>query len=112
MEWKLDYLVSGPQNVPATDGSNIPTAPRAASEDIDGVASTTIQTTAAGPSTSDQVILSDFTTDINISGHYEGDVLFLRLYRDPTDANDTYASDAVLVGFEVSGVFWTLGEKL
>lgn len=114
VQWHLDYTLAGARNVQAVDGSNIPTAPRAAGEDIDSdVSITTIETSPTGSGISDdEVILSEFTTPIDINGYYEGDPLYIRLYRDAADSDDTYTSDAIMVGFEMSGVFWTLGEKL
>lgn len=113
VQWKIDYALAGAQNVQVTDGANIPTAPRATAEDIDSVSVSTIETTPAGSGvTNDEIILSEFTGTIDTSGYYEGDPLYLRLYRDPGDPDDTYNNDAIMLGFEMSGVFWTLGEKL
>lgn len=110
--WKINYLVNGPQNIQAVDGSNISTAPRATAESITATAGSTITTAATGVSSSTRVIASDFTTDIDLTNHFEGDTIFVRLYRDPSDSGDTYGSSAIVTGFEMSGVFWTLGEKL
>jgi hypothetical protein len=113
VQWKLAYVVAGAKNVPVTNGSSIPTAPRATSDSLTALEVKTIETSPTGTGlTANDEVLSDFTTEMKIDGKYEGDTLFMRLYRDPADADDTYAADAVMVGFEVSGVFWTLGEKL
>ena len=113
VQWHLDYLLAGAQNVEVADGSNIEPAPRATAENIDSFPTSTIETSPTGNGvTNDEVILSEFTAPIDISGYYEGDPIYIRLYRDAADGDDTYNSDAIMVGFEMSGVFWTLGEKL
>ncbi len=113
VEWKLDYVKAGARNVLVADGTNVDPGARSTGDVITSIDAVTVQTTATGSSSpASEVIFSEFTTDIDISGLYEGDNIFLRLYRDPTDTDDTYGSDAIMVGFEMNGVFWTTGEKL
>jgi hypothetical protein len=113
VQWQIDYLVRGARNVPVTNGTNIDPTPRASGDSITGSAGSTISTTPTGSGlAATEIILSEFTTEIDISNYYEGDMLFLRFYRDATDSDDTYNSSAILLGFEMSGVFWLLGEKL
>lgn len=110
VKWKIDHLVDAVQNVKAIDGSNEATAPRTTGDAIDVTSGSTITTVATGSSTAASVpILSQFEK-IDISDFYEGDTLFVRLYRDAGDAEDTYVNDAIMLGFEVSGTFWTIGD--
>lgn len=113
VQWKMDYLLRGARNVLSEDGANLEPAPRPTGESIIADSGSTIDTTPTGTGISDtEIILSEFTSEINIANYYEGDLLFVRLYRDPADVDDTYTSDSILIGFEMSGIFWTLGEKL
>lgn len=113
VQWKIDYLVRGAKNVPISNGSNITPSGRSSGDSISSTSGTTIETTPIGDGLNEEeIILSEFTSETNINGFYEGDMLLLRFYRDPADVDDTYISNAILLGFEVSGVFWTLGEKL
>lgn len=45
----------------------------------------------------------------DISSHYEGDAVLFRLEMEDDGPNNV---DLVIMGYEVSGVFWTLGEIL
>ena len=112
VQWKIDCITAAARNVLTADGSNVDPAARTNGDSITTKTVSTIETTPTGGTTSGEIIFSEFTSEIDISGLYEGDNLFLRLYRDPADADDTYASDAIMLGFEVNGVFWKLGEKL
>lgn len=112
VEWKLDYLVDHVKNIKVADGSNIAPAPRVNGESLTANTGVTVQTTATGDGISKNVpIMSEFGK-LDIDDSYEGDTIFLRLYRDPVDVDDTYRADAQMLGFELSGVFWTTGEKL
>jgi hypothetical protein len=70
----------------------------------------TISTAVEGGTNSNETFESVFTPGIDVSGHYQGDKLLLRLYRDAADPDDTYTGDAVITGFELNGAFWSLGE--
>src|SRR5690606_7895433 len=98
VQWKIDVTLTGVEKVHVANGSNIAPAPRAIGENIGTTLVQTIETDPDGDDdTSAQVIAEGFTSNIDISKYYPGDQLFLRLYRDAADPDDTYNGNAIIV---------------
>lgn len=81
-------------------------------QNLDGTfgASTTIAVTTAAGGTAWSHNISKFA-DISGSGLRIGSAFVFRLFRDPTDASDTYAFDAALINVGIHYQIDTIGSK-